>query len=220
MVTKYGLPQVAVIPGVLVCAMAALGFFFRSKAWVIPVEALLLLALIWTLSFFRDPKRVIAADDAVLYSPCDGTVTEVASEDGVIRVSVFLSIFSVHINRAPCDAVVSSVTYKKGEYRNAMDPESARINESNEIEMVMRAYPEGMVVVRQVSGAIARRIVCKAENGDELKQGDKFGMIKFGSRTELILHGGPDSEVCVKPGDKVKAGLTVLIRFSQAVNNE
>ena len=213
MLTKYGLPQVAVFPGILICGIAALAVFFFPKPPAVSAAALLFILLIWVLSFFRDPERGVIADDSVLYSPCDGTVTEVTSDGGVIRVSVFLSIYNVHINRAPCNAVVGRVTYKKGSFRNAQDTESSRVNESNEIELAMPGRPEDTVIVRQVSGAVARRIVCKAKVGDALKQGDRFGMIKFGSRTELIIPAGQDREVCVKIGDKVKAGLTVFVRY-------
>ena len=272
MITKYGLPQAAVFPSVLICGIAALAVFALPNPWAIPVMVFLFILLIWVLSFFRDPPRNVIPDSRVLYSPCDGTVTEVVSVGGVIRVSVFLSLFNVHINRAPCSATVRRVTYKKGQFRNAQDPESARVNESNEIEMAMKFSPmanteEGVpaagpaagpalgaaagpaagpavgaavgpvtdpavgaavgpvadspgeiVIVRQVSGAIARRIVCKTQEGDVLRQGEQFGMIKFGSRTELIVPDGPGRKVCVKTGDKVKAGLTVFISYSNGEN--
>ena len=214
MLTKYGLPQVAAFPAITGCVMILLAVFFHGDVWIIPVEALLFVALIWMFSFFRDPKRSIAYDDSVLYSPCDGTVTEVAADDGGIKVSMFLSIYNVHINRAPCKAKVGKVAYTKGEFRNAKDPDSARLNEVNEVEMVMTQNPGETVFVRQISGAVARRIVCKVKAGDTLEQGQQFGMIKFGSRTELLLQGGGSREVLVKPGDKVKAGLTAIMRFT------
>ena len=216
MLTKYGLPQVAVFPAVTGCVMILLAVFFHGDVWIVPVEALLLVVLVWIFSFFRDPKRSIAYDDSVLYSPCDGTVTEVVSEDGAIKVSMFLSIYNVHINRAPCKAEVRKVTYSKGEFRNAKDPDSAKLNEVNEVEMVMTQDPGDTFFVRQISGAVARRIVCKAKAGDKLDQGQQFGMIKFGSRTELLLQGGGSREILVKPGDKVKAGLTPIIRLTES----
>ena len=243
MITKYGYPQVVVFPLILACGIAALAVFAFPGLWAILIAVILFILLIWVLSFFRDPPRNVIPDGSLLYSPCDGTVTEVVSEGGVIRVSVFLSLFNVHLNRAPCSASIRRVTYKKGQFRNAQDPESARVNESNEIEMAMKVSaalgvpasdareadapatdareadsPGEIVIVRQVSGAIARRIVCKVQEGDAVKQGERFGMIKFGSRTELIVPDGPDREVCVKPGDKVKAGLTVFIRYSNRDN--
>ena len=214
MLTKYGLPQVAVIPGILVCVIAALAAVFGFRFWAIPVEVALLALLVFSLSFFRDPRRDVIADDSVLYSPCDGTVTGVSSEDGAIKISVFLSLFSVHINRSPCRAVVESVEYKRGSFRSATDPESSRVNESNDIALVMSAGQAETIIVRQVSGAIARRIVCRAAPGDALGQGERFGMIKFGSRTELIFPDSGGREVLVKPGDKVRAGLTKMVAFS------
>ena len=214
MITKFGLPQVAVFPGILACGIAALAVFFFPKPFAISLAALLLALLIWVLSFFRDPQRNVIADEDVLYSPCDGTVTEVVSDDDVIKVSVFLSLFNVHINRAPCDATVDKVIYKKGQFRNAGDPESARVNESNDLELKTERGLGETLIVRQVSGAIARRIVCKVNAGDAVKQGEHFGMIKFGSRTELIVPAGADRKACVKPGDKVRAGLTVFIRYT------
>ena len=213
MLTKYGLPQVVVFPAVTASVMIILAVLFQGYIWIIPVEALLLIVLVWIFSFFRDPRRDVAYDDSILYSPCDGTVTEVVSDDGSIKVSMFLSIYNVHINRSPCKAEVRKVTYTKGEFRNAKDPDSARLNEVNEVELAMTQRPGTTVFVRQISGAVARRIVCKVKSGDTLGQGQQFGMIKFGSRTELILSGGGSCEICVKPGDKVKAGLTAILRF-------
>ena len=218
MLTKYGLPQVAVFPVITGCIMILLAVFSHGALWIIPFEAVLLVLLIWIFSFFRDPKRVIIYDDSVLLSPCDGTVTEVASVDGLVKVSMFLSIYNVHINRAPCKAAVIKVTYIEGRYRNAKDPESAKLNEANEVVLMMNADPADTMIVRQVSGAIARRIVCRVSPGDNLEQGERYGMIKFGSRTELILQqeapDGMKREICVQPGDKVKAGITALVRYS------
>ena len=212
MLTKYGLPQVIVYPAIIAAAMVVIAAAFGRVIWLIPAEIVLFVVFIWLLSFFRNPPRRIEADDSVLYSPCDGTVTEIDRSGGSIRVSMFLSLFNVHINRAPCGGVVENVTYKRGEYRDARDPDSARLNESNELRL---ACPSGdIVAVRQVSGAVARHIVCKAGKGDVLRQGEPFGMIKFGSRTEIIISNSPDCEICVEIGSKVKAGITVLARYN------
>ena len=193
--------------------ITALAIFFYPSVWLIPAELILLILTGWALSFFRDPPRKIADDENILYSPCDGTVTEVAADGGEIRVSMFLSLFNVHINRAPCSCKVVDVSYKKGQYRDARDPESAKLNESNTLTLTRAAEPYDTIKVIQVSGAVARHIVCAVKEGDALRQGGKFGMIKFGSRTELILPGGSGREICVKTGDKVKAGLTPLVRY-------
>jgi len=127
---------------------------------------------------------------------------------------MFLSIFNVHINRAPCAAVIESVNYKKGKFKNAMDAESGRVNESNDVLMTRLDEPRSRLLVRQVSGAIARHIVCKAAPGEEYTQGAKFGMIKFGSRTELYLPlKGEAYTIAVKIGDKINAGLSPLIVY-------
>jgi len=210
-ITKYGLPQAAAYPGFTALVMIICGAIAGFHLWILSFEIPLFIVLIWMLSFFRDPVRKIVYDDSVLYSPCDGTVTE-TSNDGGLKISMFLSLFNVHINRAPCSGVVDHVSYKKGEFRDARDPLSAQVNESNELSIKMSAYPYRTVVVRQVSGAVARHIICPVKAGDALRQGEKFGMIKFGSRTELIVPEGINCSILVKPGDKVKAGITPLLK--------
>jgi phosphatidylserine decarboxylase len=130
-----------------------------------------------------------------------------------LRIGMFLSIFNVHLNRAPCSVRIEKVTYKKGKFVNAMSPESGRINESNDILMRRLSDPKEMIMVRQVSGAIARHIVCEAREDAEYRQGEAFGMIKFGSRTELYLEDTRNYEVIVKTGDTVRAGLSPLVRY-------
>lgn len=221
--TRYGLPQVAVYPILVLILMALLVVFIRPAWALIPIEVFLFLVLVWMLSFFRDPARAIIRDEKLLLSPADGTITDISlAEDDTLgtkalRISMFLSIFNVHINRVPCSVRIEKVTYKKGRFKNAMSPESSRTNESNDIIMVRLEEPADRLLVRQISGAIARRIVCEAGEGGEYRQGEQFGMIKFGSRTELYLpaegEGRGRYEVLVKPGDPVRAGLTPLVRY-------
>ena len=221
--TKYGLPQVVVFPAVLAALMIALACVFPTAVWLVPAEIVLGLVLIWVFSFFRDPHRVVPKDEKVLLSPADGTVTDITILEndellgkGAVRIGIFLSVFNVHINRLPCSVTVEKITYKEGKFTNAMSPESGRVNESNEL-LVKRLYePTDRILVRQVTGAIARRIVCVAKEGSEYGQGEQFGMMKFGSRAELFA---PSSEggrydVQIKIGDKVRAGLTPLIRYT------
>jgi phosphatidylserine decarboxylase len=143
-----------------------------------------------------------------------------------LRIGIFLSIFDTHINRAPCNVKVEKITYRKGKYKNAMNPQSGRVNESNDLHLVRTDSPQDRLIVRQISGAIARRIVCDKVAGKELTGGQKFGMIKFGSRTELYVPlreaATPGSEryppaagvkCLVQIGDKVKAGLTPLVKY-------
>lgn len=219
-VTKYGLPQVAVFPAMVVLLMAVIALLPVGVWLICIIEFLLTCVFFWSLSFFRDPHRKIPQQEGILVSPADGTVTEITTiehEDFIdgpaLKIGIFLSVFNVHINRAPCEAKVEDVVYKKGRFLNAMSPESGIENESNSLHLVRAGNPADRVIVRQISGAIARRIVCKAGIGKKLLIGEKFGMIKFGSRTELYLPARPEIEAAVKIGDKVKAGVTVVVRY-------
>jgi len=188
--TKYGLPEVIMYPAGVLAAMFLLFAAAREHLppWILlAAEALLAALLLWTLCFFRDPPRRCPCDPAVLLAPADGLITEIQT----------------------------IVTYKKGKYKNALNPRSARVNESNELALVRTDRPNDKLIVRQISGAIARRIVCDARPGARLTSGQKFGMIKFGSRTELYLPIRSNARCLVKVGDKVKAGLTALVRYEQ-----
>ena len=225
--TRYGLPQVLIFPLVLLALMAALFIAFGAAIWLIPVEAFLFIVLCWLLSFFRDPRRKIVQDEAILYSPADATITEIAvvehDELGgkTLKISMFLSVFNVHVNRLPCSARIDKVVYKKGQFKNAMSPEASRDNESNDVYMTRLSEPKDKLLVRQITGAVARRIVCEAKENSEYRQGETYGMMKFGSRAELYLPAGEGSfekgfdrfELCVKIGDPVRAGITPLVRY-------
>jgi phosphatidylserine decarboxylase len=217
-VTKYGLPQVLAYPFVVLVLMVVLFVFLPGGILLVAAEAALFVIFFWMLMFFRDPPRKICLDEGVLLSPADGTITDISEAEcpelggRALRIGIFLSIFNVHINRMPCSVRVESVLYKKGQFKNAMSDDSGRINESNGVLVKRLAEPQDKLLLRQVSGAIARRIVCKAEPGQEFTQGQVFGMIKFGSRTELYL---PVREfnIAVKIGDKVNAGLSPLVVY-------
>ena len=133
-----------------------------------------------------------------------------------LRISIFLSIFNTHINRAPCNAKVEKITYRPGKYLNAINRLAGKVNESNNLALVRTSRPQDRLLVRQISGAIARRIVCAAREGQQLAGGERFGMIKFGSRTELYVPAGEQIECLVRMGDKVKAGLTPLAKYRRS----
>jgi len=221
--TKYGWPQVVVYPAVVIAAMVAFGLSGKSflPAWaVVSIETVLVLVLLWVLAFFRDPPRRCPVAPNLLLAPADGRITEIVTINDsrfvggpVLRIGIFLSIFNTHINRAPCSVRVETITYKKGKYLNAMNPQSGKVNESNDVGLVRTESPKDKLLVRQVSGAIARRIVCKTSVGRELAGGEQFGMIKFGSRTELYLPARENAKCLVQIGDKVKAGLTPLVEY-------
>ncbi len=179
------------------------------------VGVLALFPGLFVVYFFRDPVRRITTEPQEIVSPADGVVVEIAElaetpyYDGPCkRVSIFLSIFNVHVNRAPDDGTVARIEYRKGQYKNAMSAESSDVNEANAVWL---ETAHGPMTVRQISGLIARRIVCAAEVGGTLRKGERFGMIRFGSRTELYL--SPDAEVVVSVKEKVQGGSTVVARF-------
>ncbi len=223
--TKYGWPQVVIFPAVVLATMIAVSIAGKVllPLWaVILIEVLLAVVGIWVLTFFRDPYRNPPSDTSLLLAPADGRITDIQTVDEdsfigrkALRIGIFLSIFSTHINRAPCNAKVETITYRKGKYKNALNPQSGRINESNNLGLIRTDKPQQRLVVRQISGAIARRIVCNVSEGQILTGGEKFGMIKFGSRTELIVGVFEDAKCLVRTGDKVKAGLTPLIRYEK-----
>jgi len=176
--------------------------------------AVVLGLIVW---FFRDPKRTVPAQPGLLVSPADGKITEVTDLDHddfiggpAVRIGIFLSIFNVHINRMPCAARVIKLKYSPGKFLNAMNPDSSLVNENLWIGLEESAPPHRPLIVRQVSGLIARRIVSTLRPGQELPRGFKFGMIKLGSRTELILPRVPGLNISTKIGQKVTAGETVL----------
>jgi len=221
--THYGLPQVAVFPAALLAAMGLvwwLGFGRWADELVIGVEVALLVVLAWALCFFRDPERAVPDDPNALLAPADGRVTDIErletypGFDGPVwRIGIFLNIFNVHINRSPCAARVEQITYRPGRFENAMRPSSGQVNEANELRLRRLVEPQDPIVVRQVSGAVARRIVCAVREGDELAGGQRFGMIKFGSRTELVVPCRDEVACVVQVGQGVKAGLNVLVRY-------
>jgi len=229
--TRYGLPQVVLFPTVLLAVMVI--YFFIVYRFLQPVcacplctvliwlpELILLILLIWVFSFFRDPHRQIVQDADLLLAPADGTIILVETlqnykgfEGPVLRVEIFLNIFNVHINRIPCRVKIGQIIYRPGKFINARNPRSSRVNEANEVEMYRLDEPKDRLMVRQISGAIARRIVCQTKTGEEYAAGAQFGMIKFGSGTELYVPVRKNMKSCVQKGDKVKAGLTVLAKY-------
>jgi phosphatidylserine decarboxylase len=184
--------------------------------WLAIIPAALLAQLLY---FFRDPPRRVPDLPAAIVAPADGTIVEVTRLDHydfldgpAVRIGIFLSIFDVHINRAPFAGTVLELHYKPGEFLNALRPESAQRNESMWIGFAVPEFPHVRFAVRQISGAIARRIVCPLQPGQTVTRGEKFGMIKLGSRTELILP-AEAVEVLAWHGDNVRAGSDVVARW-------
>jgi len=187
---------------------AAAGVFIgwlTSPFWAVPA---LLLALFF-LWFFRDPERVIPDAAGAVVSPADGKVTGVSSTsvDGSqrTRISIFLNVFNVHVNRSPIAGTISDVKYQKGKFMNAMSEASADLNEHNTVSV----EGDGTVVIfKQIAGLLARRIVFNPKVGDRVQRGERIGLIKFGSRVDVLLD--PNAKVQIKVGDIVKGGSSVL----------
>lgn len=166
--------------------------------------------------FFRDPNRSIPSAPGQIVSPADGKVTEaewIETPFGTrLKLSIFLNVFDVHVNRSPSDGVVSQVTYKRGLFLNAMRVDSALLNEQNLIVIDCGEYE---VAVKQIAGLLARRIVCSVKVGDRIKRGSRIGLIKFGSRVDILMPS--EANLRVKKGDRVKGGSTILAALPDAV---
>jgi phosphatidylserine decarboxylase len=199
-----------------------------ATRWNAPIGITLIVitTLLWMAiaAFFRVPIRKIPKEEQVLVSPADGVVRDIEkiTEHGIdlfqgqelLRIGIFLSVLDVHVNRAPCIFNVEYKKYKEGRFHDARSPDCVKENESlviaGEGHAAGKCFP---VAVRQVSGAIARRIVCEAKDGDRIEKGAIYGMIKFGSRTELFLPVESWMNAAVSIGDRVHAGTTIIARI-------
>jgi phosphatidylserine decarboxylase len=188
----------------LVAAAILVGWVARP-AWAL-VPLLLAIFFLW---FFRDPERDIPDRAGAVVSPADGKVTDVScitvDGDQQTRISIFLSVFDVHVNRSPIAGMVRDVRYQRGKFLNAMNPASAEENEQN----IVRVEGDGQTVVfKQIAGLLARRIVFHPKIGDRLDRGQRVGLIKFGSRTDVLLDS--TASLQVKVGDRVRGGASIL----------
>jgi phosphatidylserine decarboxylase len=195
----------------LVVVGGVIAWLTGSFWWATP----LLLLAVFFLWFFRDPERKIPAGSGLVVSPADGKVTaigRVSTLDGErIRLSIFLSVFDVHVNRAPVGGVIRSKEYREGVFMNAMNPKSASSNEQNVVEMESEDGHE--VGFSQIAGLLARRIVFTKHVGERLRRGERVGLIKFGSRVDVYLPG--DSDLRVRVGHRVKGGASILAELPE-----
>ncbi len=201
---------------IAIAALVAVGTFavaLNRRSWPLWLLAFLLtLIALWVAYFFRDPVRAGARGDRLVISPADGKVVLITEVDEpafmhgrAVRVSVFMNVFNVHVNRYPVTGVVEYVQRKAGSFLNAASEKSSLENEQSSIGIVSA---EGRVLVRQIAGLIARRIITDSRQGEHVQQGDRMGLIRFGSRVDVFLPVG--ATVRVKPGDVAFAGVTVL----------
>jgi len=197
--------------GPLAILGAVLIYIGHPVLWGLGV--LSLLATLFCLYFFRDFDRTTPPDEALIYSPGDGRVldasqTEITAEGAYRVIRIFLSVLDVHVQRSPVKGTVTKVEYKKGRFYDARDPRAHVENEQNTVTI---RTARGSVLVKQIAGLIARRIVCWVGDGAVLNQGQRYGLIRFGSQVDVLL---PNSvEILVKEGDRVVGGTTVLARW-------
>ncbi|MBM4438832.1 MAG: phosphatidylserine decarboxylase family protein [Candidatus Rokubacteria bacterium] len=200
-IAREGWPFV-LVPGALALASALLG----RRMLALPFAA----ASLASLGFFRDPERAVPTSATAVLSPADGRVTTVDEAvdpfvGAAVRVSIFLSPLDVHVNRAPISGLVVDTAYTPGRFVAAYSPDAAEVNERCTIRIQGEA---ARVTVVQIAGVVARRIVCRVGAGDKLEQGQRFGLIRFGSRTDCYMPRG--TQIHVAPGDRVTGGVTVL----------
>ena len=191
--------------GSVMIAAALLVGWLTSPMWaVIPI--LLASFFMW---FFRDPERAIPGEPGAVVSPADGKVTDVSqvTVDGkpYQRVSIFLNVFDVHVNRSPVAGVIRGVKYQEGKFLNAMDPQCADCNEQNTVTVEGEGHT---IIFKQIAGLLARRIVFSKAIGEKVERGERVGLIKFGSRTDILMD--PSAEMQVEIGDRVKGGASIL----------
>ena len=225
--THYGIREWGTALVVLVLILAGCWYLAFEKGYmtaavvIASVAALLFLVIA---AFFRSPCRRVPANPCLITSPADGTVCDIVEVDDfklppfegpAVRVGIFLSVLDVHVNRAPAAFTVENVSYREGEYLDARSEGASQRNEAMTISGTAVFDDKKLAVaVRQISGAIARRIVCPVKPGRKLRKGEIYGMIKFGSRTELYLPVGR-VELSVKVGDKVKGGASVIATLTE-----
>ncbi len=209
---RAGLAELILISGLFFFLAAVFGFVW----WPLCLPSLVIFGLVvW---FFRNPPREIPTGHGVVVSPADGKMVEIVEVDDpdigpAIRFGIFLSIFNVHINRSSMSGAVVAVRYRPGKFLNALRPESARENENLDVILSSNEMPGQFFRVRQITGQFARRIVCWVRPGDVLTRGEQFGMIKLGSRTELVIPRHDALQIEVAIGDTVSAGSTRLAHY-------
>ncbi len=212
---RWGLAELQLMGWPLLAATVALAI---SSIWFLaPVSGALLCLIVW---FFRDPPRRVPQEPGLLVSPADGKIVEITQLDHdefvggpAVRIAIFLSLFNVHVNRAPCAARVLRLRYSPGRFMSATNPDCAIHNENMWIGLEEEVAPHRRFSMRQIAGAVARRIVCDLRPGQVVERGEKFGMIKLGSRTEMILP-AEGLEVLVQVGQAIRGGRDVVARYN------
>ncbi len=215
MITRYGYDVFFTITGVCLVAIVLSLLVIEPRILKYGIIGLALLFFGFTLNFFRDPERTTPSGETLVVSPADGKVIVVKSVEEreffkgpALQISIFMSPLNVHVNRIPINGVVSHFRYVKGEYFAAFDDKASEKNEQTIIGLENHA---GKVLFKQIAGFVARRIVCELQLGDTVRVGERFGMIKFGSRVDVFIPSNAAAKVTV--GDKAVAGETILAQL-------
>jgi phosphatidylserine decarboxylase len=219
--TRHGWREMLI--GTVLLAAAAWGLWLLY----LPLALIIIPIWIWLIAFFRDPNRRIPDDESTVVSPADGKVsdiTEIPNDETLggpaIRVGIFLSVFNVHVNRSPCHGRVVSVVYKRGKFINAMSHnEASTQNESNTIVLAEPNGNRNIMIVKQIVGLIARRIVCSVAPGDVVTRGQRIGMIKFGSRTEITIAKSLEPNIRVRVGQTVRGAADVIATLDRPISS-
>jgi len=215
-ITEYGRKDLLIATGVCGALTALCVWLAGTYEWVMALTIVPIAVWLLLVNFFHDPERTVPVGERLIISPADGTVTDLEEldepeflEGRAVRLGIFLSPLNVHVNRVPMDCKVVQVDYRRGAMHKAYDPRARTENEAASLRLTVLGGSVRMIV-RQVTGALARRIVCPVSPGATLVAGDRYGMIKLGSRTEIWVRADQAVTWRVKIGDKVKGGLTVV----------
>lgn len=206
---KYSANEILAM--ILICGIMAYALFPINPF----LTALPAIVFLFTLYFFRDPERTVPPGDNLLVSPADGTILSIEEveeetflKEPTIKISIFLSVFNVHLNRAPCAGKVTMLDYRPGKFLVASEPKASQQNERTSIGFISNSRPK--IMIRQIAGIIAQRIVCDLKLNQEVKKGQRIGMIKFGSRTEIYIPKNKVEQIRIKVKDKVKGGESII----------
>src|SRR5688572_11359742 len=221
--TRHGFREMLIGAVAFAVVCTVLGF---TQWWYLAL--VFVPVLIFLFAFFRDPERHVTAEQHAMVSPADGKVSDITQVEHdellggpAVRIGIFLSVFNVHVNRSPCDGKVLSITYKKGKFINAMKHgEASSDNESNTVVIGEPATGKPIVVVKQIVGLIARRIIFTAEKGEVIHRGQRIGMIKFGSRTELSIPKWLNPQIKVQVDQTVRGASDVIAILGNPIQTD
>ena len=220
MIAKEGWPFV--IGSFMLTTVLFSGWYFSDNIWLMSTAIFTTLLTMFMTLFFRDPNRETPDEPDILVSPADGFVVGICEisdhhflKAPAIQVSIFLTIFDVHINRIPVAGMVEYINYKSGKFLSAFKDEASEANEQSEVGLITESGVK--IAFKQIAGLVARRIICKLKEGQSYATGERYGLIRFGSRADLILPLGTKIEI--KKGQHVKGGLTIIGRLPSAASN-